>query len=64
MAFMATPEGAMLAVVIANWWRGFPFFGVSYLAHLALDVRRRHGHHDGHRVPQRLRGGAAALSRA
>ncbi|MBI1736019.1 MAG: sugar ABC transporter permease [Candidatus Rokubacteria bacterium] len=32
MAFMATPEGAMLAVVIANWWRGFPFFGVSYLA--------------------------------
>jgi multiple sugar transport system permease protein len=32
VAFMATPEGAMLAVVIANWWRGFPFFGVSYLA--------------------------------
>jgi len=32
LAFMATPEGAMLAVVIANWWRGFPFFGVSYLA--------------------------------
>ncbi len=31
-AFMATPEGAMLAVIIANWWRGFPFFGVSYLA--------------------------------
>jgi multiple sugar transport system permease protein len=34
IAFMATPEGAMLAVVIANWWRGFPFFGVSYLAGL------------------------------
>jgi multiple sugar transport system permease protein len=32
VAFMATPEGAMLAVIIANWWRGFPFFGVSYLA--------------------------------
>ncbi|HSB72251.1 MAG TPA: sugar ABC transporter permease [Candidatus Methylomirabilis sp.] len=31
-AFFATPEGAMLAVIIANWWRGFPFFGVSYLA--------------------------------
>jgi multiple sugar transport system permease protein len=32
LAFMATGEGAMLAVVVANWWRGFPFFGVSYLA--------------------------------
>ena len=32
IAFMASPEGAMLAVIIANWWRGFPFFGVSYLA--------------------------------
>jgi multiple sugar transport system permease protein len=32
IAFMATPTGAMAAVVIANWWRGFPFFGVSYLA--------------------------------
>jgi len=32
IAFMATPEGAMLAVIVANWWRGFPFFGVSYLA--------------------------------
>jgi multiple sugar transport system permease protein len=32
IAFMATPEGAMFAVIIANWWRGFPFFGVSYLA--------------------------------
>lgn len=32
VAFLATPEGAMLAVIIANWWRGFPFFGVSYLA--------------------------------
>jgi len=32
VAFMATPAGAMLAVVVANWWRGFPFFGVSYLA--------------------------------
>jgi multiple sugar transport system permease protein len=30
--FMATPEGAMLAVIIANWWRGFPFFGICYLA--------------------------------
>jgi multiple sugar transport system permease protein len=32
VAFMATPEGAMAAVVVANWWRGFPFFGVSFLA--------------------------------
>jgi multiple sugar transport system permease protein len=32
VAFMATPAGAMTAVVVANWWRGFPFFGVSYLA--------------------------------
>ncbi len=32
IAFMASPEGAMLAVIVANWWRGFPFFGVSYLA--------------------------------
>ena len=32
IAFMATPEGAMLAVIVANWWRGFPFFGVSFLA--------------------------------
>ena len=32
IAFMATPAGAMAAVVVANWWRGFPFFGVSYLA--------------------------------
>jgi multiple sugar transport system permease protein len=32
IAFLASPEGAMLAVIVANWWRGFPFFGVSYLA--------------------------------
>jgi multiple sugar transport system permease protein len=32
IAFMASPEGAMLAVIVANWWRGFPFFGVSFLA--------------------------------
>jgi multiple sugar transport system permease protein len=32
IAFMATPEGAMAAVIVANWWRGFPFFGVSFLA--------------------------------
>src|SRR6202035_4649353 len=31
IAFMATPEGAMMAVIVANWWRGFPFFGVSLL---------------------------------
>ena len=29
IAFLATPGGAMLAVIVANWWRGFPF---SYLA--------------------------------
>jgi multiple sugar transport system permease protein len=32
IGFMATPAGAMAAVVVANWWRGFPFFGVSFLA--------------------------------
>lgn len=32
IAVFATPQGAMLAVIIANWWRGFPFFGVCYLA--------------------------------
>ena len=32
LAFLATPGGAMMAVIVANWWRGFPFFGVSYLA--------------------------------
>src|SRR5262244_3307346 len=32
IAFMASPEGAMMAVIVANWWRAFPFFGVSFLA--------------------------------
>jgi multiple sugar transport system permease protein len=32
IAFMATPEGAMAGVIVANWWRAFPFFGVSFLA--------------------------------
>jgi multiple sugar transport system permease protein len=32
LAVLATPAGAMFAVTVANWWRGFPFFGVSYLA--------------------------------
>lgn len=32
IAFMATSAGAMMAVIVANWWRGFPFFGVCYLA--------------------------------
>lgn len=32
MALLASPEGAMIAVIVANWWRGFPFFGVCYLA--------------------------------
>jgi multiple sugar transport system permease protein len=32
IAFLAGPGGAMMAVVVANWWRGFPFFGVCYLA--------------------------------
>jgi len=35
IAFMATPAGAMAAVIIANWWRAFPFFGVSFLAGMA-----------------------------
>jgi multiple sugar transport system permease protein len=32
IAFLAGASGAMMAVTVANWWRGFPFFGVSYLA--------------------------------
>ena len=28
-------RGAMMAVIVANWWRGFPFFGVSFLAGMA-----------------------------
>ena len=35
IAFMATPGGAMAAIIVANWWRGFPFFGVSFLAGMA-----------------------------
>ncbi|MCC6312448.1 MAG: sugar ABC transporter permease [Thermomicrobiales bacterium] len=34
IGFMGSPEGAMMAVIIANWWRGFPFFGISVLAAL------------------------------
>ena len=39
VAFMATPEGAMASVIVANWWRGFPFFGVSFLAGMAAIPR-------------------------
>lgn len=42
IAFMATPAGAMTAVVIANWWRGFPFFGVSYLAAMQAIPREQY----------------------
>jgi multiple sugar transport system permease protein len=42
IAFMATPAGAMFAVVIANWWRGFPFFGVSYLAAMQTIPREQY----------------------
>ena len=42
IAFMATPEGAMMAVIVANWWRGFPFFGVSFLAGLQSIPRERY----------------------
>ncbi len=34
IGFMGTPAGAMMAVVVANWWRGFPFFGITVLAAL------------------------------
>ena len=34
IAFLGTGPGAMVAVIIANWWRGFPFFGVVFLAGL------------------------------
>src|SRR2546423_15655209 len=42
IAFMATPAGAMAAVVVANWWRGFPFFGVSYLAAMQTIPREQY----------------------
>jgi multiple sugar transport system permease protein len=42
IAFMATPEGAMMAVIVANWWRGFPFFGVSFLAGLQAIPREQY----------------------
>lgn len=34
IGFMGSPVGAMTAVIVANWWRGFPFFGISVLAAL------------------------------
>jgi multiple sugar transport system permease protein len=55
IAFMATPAGAMTSVVIANWWRGFPFFGVSYLAAMQAIPRE---HYDAASVD-----GAGAWSR-
>ena len=55
IAFMATPAGAMASVVIANWWRGFPFFGVSYLAAMQAIPRE---HYDAAAVD-----GAGAWSR-
>jgi multiple sugar transport system permease protein len=42
VAFMATPAGAMAAVIVANWWRGFPFFGVSYLAAMQAIPREQY----------------------
>jgi len=32
VAWLGQPATAMLAVICANVWRGFPFFGVSFLA--------------------------------
>jgi len=34
IAWLAQPTTAMLAVIVVNIWRGFPFFGVSLLAGL------------------------------
>jgi multiple sugar transport system permease protein len=34
IAFLSTKETALLAVIIAHAWRGFPFFAVSFLAGL------------------------------
>lgn len=34
IAWLAQPATAMLAVIVVNIWRGFPFFGVSLLAGL------------------------------
>jgi len=34
IAFLGSGTGAMVAVIVANWWRGFPFFGISFLAGL------------------------------
>jgi multiple sugar transport system permease protein len=32
IAFLSTKETAMLSVIIAHAWRGFPFFAISFLA--------------------------------
>ncbi len=32
IAFLSTKETAMLSVIVAHAWRGFPFFAVSFLA--------------------------------
>lgn len=32
VGFLGSAEGAMAAVIVANWWRGFPFFGIAILA--------------------------------
>lgn len=42
IGFMGSPAGAMMAVIVANWWRGFPFFGISILAALQAVPRELH----------------------
>lgn len=32
IGFLGSSNGAMAAVIVANWWRGFPFFGITLLA--------------------------------
>jgi ABC-type sugar transport system permease subunit len=32
IAFLSTKETAMISVIIAHAWRGFPFFAISFLA--------------------------------
>jgi ABC-type sugar transport system permease subunit len=55
--WLADPSFAMFAVIMANTWRGFPFFGISLLAGLQAIPKERYeaAEVDGATVFQRFR---------
>lgn len=57
IAWLAQPATAMMAVIVVNIWRGFPFFGVSLLAGLQAIPRDLYeaAAVDGASAAQRLR---------